>query len=236
MSAEEMHLRVYASRSELWVGEELRETYVEGRQSQQAAANSQRIAAAFRRGFLKDLISECLEDPDTVDDLEIAEDHLKLITELTDGVNANSGRALVGLAVLQMAVKAVCPEQCIRLHKGGGRTGTFGWRDGISMRSLDAEYITPTLREYGLLNLNQFGFMMTRTLAENYPYSRHYKAEIKGPRAQWLQLVDLIDSGELDAETALRVLVARLANRADAFKGLADQTLQFVDCAIASDE
>ena len=58
------------------------------------------------------------------------------------------------------------------------------------MRSIDTEYITPVLREEGLVKLNSFGFMMTRTLAENYPYTKVYKAAMRGARAEWIAIVD----------------------------------------------
>ena len=54
------------------------------------------------------------------------------------------------------------------------------------MRTLDASYSTPFLREYGLLNVNKYGVFMTRSLAENYPYSSFYKAEMRGPFEEWI--------------------------------------------------
>ena len=87
---------------------------------------------------------------------------------------------------MQLVIKSIIPEQSIRLHKGAVKKGTFSWVDGISMRTIDSNYITPFLREESLLNINKYGIMMTRSLAENYPYSKVYKAEMKGPFKEWI--------------------------------------------------
>lgn len=35
---------------------------------------------------------------------------------------------------------------------------------------------------------------MTRSLAENYPYSPVYKANIRGARLEWLSIVEAIEA------------------------------------------
>lgn len=66
---------------------------------------------------------------------------------------------------------------------------------------------------------------MTRSLAENYLYSMVYKANIRGARNQWTEIVEKIESGVMPAEPALRWLMTQLLNQADAFKSLSIQTL-----------
>jgi len=78
--------------------------------------------------------------------------------------------------------------------------------------------ITPTLREYGLLRLNADGFMMTRSLAENYPYSNLYKAAIRGAKDEWTKITDWLETDELDAESGLMHLLVFLNNRSETFK------------------
>lgn len=68
------------------------------------------------------------------------------------------------------------------------------------MRTIDSTYNTPFLREHGLLNLNKFGLFMTRSLAENYPYSSLYKAEMRGPFDDWILIVDAIENESMPAE------------------------------------
>jgi hypothetical protein len=137
------------------------------------------------------------------------------------------GRALVGLTVLQLCVKAIEPEQSIRLHKAGGAGSNFSWAEGIPMRVLDKHYITPILRRFDLLRLNADGFMMTRSLAENYPYSKLYKAAIRGARTEWLEIVDLIEVGTIQPESALSHLIGLLFNRSDKFKRAAESTIKY---------
>jgi hypothetical protein len=112
------------------------------------------------------------------------------------------------------------------LHKGSTGKRDFSWCDGISMRSLDRQYITPVLRKYELLRLNADGFMMTRSLAENYPYSMVYKANIRGARSEWLNLVEATEKGELAAESALQYLLSQLLNQADNFRRLASLVIE----------
>ena len=93
------------------------------------------------------------------------------------------------------------------------------------MRTLDKAYITPALRQYGLLKLNADGFMMTRSLAENYPYTALYKAAIRGGKREWLQIVEDLETGKLDGLLGLKYLISLLINRSDQFEVLAEQCL-----------
>lgn len=66
---------------------------------------------------------------------------------------------------------------------------------------------------------------MTRTLAENYPFSKLYKAEIRGPFDEWIDIVDAIEDNTMPAELALSYLMLLLKRNADAFKTLANDTI-----------
>ena len=93
------------------------------------------------------------------------------------------------------------------------------------MRVLDKNFVTPALRKYGLVKLNKDGFMMTRTLAENYPYTPLYKAAIRGARGAWLQIVDWVELQEMDANAALRLLITLLLQRNEHFNQQVDEML-----------
>jgi hypothetical protein len=93
------------------------------------------------------------------------------------------------------------------------------------MRVLDKEYNTPVLRQSDLLSLNADGCFMTRSLAENYPYTKLYKAAIRGAKLEWLELVDRVESGTLKPLPALQHLVGMLINRSDSFKEDAKRAL-----------
>jgi hypothetical protein len=85
------------------------------------------------------------------------------------------------------------------------------------MRVLDKNYVTPVLRKHNLLKLNADGFMMTRSLAENYPYTKLYKAQLRGAREQWLNIVELLENDKIKPFIALQYLILLLLNKASDF-------------------
>lgn len=221
-----MHLRVYSDKSELVHSNGKAEIFPEGKTSDKARRRYRRIERALREGFLKEQIELCKSRVEA--EQEFSELHARdagPIAGLVDSITSERGRGVVVLAILQLCVKTIEPNQSIRLHKGSNSNSHFSWREGISMRSLDKKFITPTLREYGLLSLNSDGFMMTRTLAENYPYSRFYKAAIRGAKEEWVELVERIEGGQIEAEIALRYFITLLLNKAQEFVELADKTM-----------
>lgn len=152
-------------------------------------------------------------------DLDLIDSTTKeCLNALVESVTSEVGRALIGLTVMQLTIKAIDPSQNIRLHKGGSATNSFSWQDGISMRVLDKSYVTPVLRKYDLVRLNADGFMMTRSLAENYPYSLLYKAQLRGARNEWLTIVEALEANSSDPLSALQYLVSLLFNKAEQFQ------------------
>lgn len=211
------HLRVYADHSEV-VEENLPTTsFYEGEQSTEALRRYKRIRDVLSKGYLESRIARCGSDDQT---LNIRQEDMERLNYLVDSINPNLGKALLGLTILQLVVKAVCPEQDIRLHKSSKGHSAFSWKEGISMRSLDKSFITPVLRKYNLLRLNADGFMMTRSLAENYPYTKVYKAQIRGKKDIWLQIIDDVENGKLPSEAALDFLLSTLLNRSKTFQEL----------------
>ncbi len=170
----ELHLRVYTNRSELVLADGTIQYFQEGGMNQAAKIRYKKIAVELSTGYLERQILFCRDYSSNIDFLILNQTHKYLLDRLVQSVTSEVGRALVGLSILQLCIKAIEPEQSIRLHKGSTATRDFSWCDGISMRSLDKQYITPVLRKYELLRLNADGFMMTRSLAENYPYSSVY--------------------------------------------------------------
>ncbi len=233
-SPTEPHLKVFHDRSELVYETGAAQIFPEGKLSKAAQKRLKEIRAAFDSGFLPNLIETC-QKPDA--ELgQLPPSQLTLLTTLVESLTSEVGRAIVGLTVLQLCLKTIAPTQSIRLHKGGNSYGEtrFSWQEGLPMRSLDKSYITPVLRRYDLLRTNADGVMMTRSLAENYPYSQLYKAAIRGARQEWLTLVDLLEQGEMDAESALRHLLALLLNKSDRFQKSAANTVTQIKSVIAS--
>lgn len=218
-------LEVYLDCSVL-VQDEGRQTFKEGHPTGSAERRLAKIRKAFEKGFLDKLVGDC-RSPD-IEIGTIDEEAVQLLTQLVDSVTSEVGRAIVGLTVLQLAIKSICPEQSIRLHKGGGTGESFSWQDGLPMRVLDKEFNTPVLRKYDLVKLNADGVFMTRSLAENYPYSQLYKAASRGAKTEWLAIVDLAEFGKLDPTAALKQLVVMLFNRSDTFKKDSELAMQAV--------
>ena len=224
----EYHLKVYANRSELIAHNGTETVFVEGPNNAATNKRYKKITDALENGFLREQIRLCREEPQKLLIDRLSEPHQQILDGLVKAMTSEVGRALVGLAVLQITVKAIEPTQSIRLHKGGSSSRTFSWRDGISMRSLDSKYITPLLRGEELVKLNSFGFMMTRTLAENYPYTRVYKAAMRGAREEWLNLVEGLETAAIQPLPALQYILAQLLNNAAKFAELADGTLSIL--------
>lgn len=177
----EEHLKVFRDRSELVRSTGSTEKFLEGPSSRQAKTRIAKLKSALDNGYFEKLASQDLGVSDDIDDVT-PEIHDCLKT-LVDSVTSEYGRAVVALTVFQLTIKAVIPEQSVRLHKGSTSRGSISWVEGVPMRSIDKKYITPVLRKYGLISLNADGMFMTRSLAENYPYSKVYKAEIRGEEA-----------------------------------------------------
>lgn len=215
------HLDVYLDRYELHQNDTVT-TYYEGFQNAATQQRYEKINVELADGYLYKIMEKL---PD-VDFEELSEENKALLKRLVNGITSEVGRALVGVAFLQLTIKSITPDQSIRLHKGTTRRGSFSWVDGISMRTIDSTYSTPFLREQGLLNVNKFGVFMTRSLAENYPYSKLYKAEMRGPFSEWIDIVDAIEDERMPALLGLYYLMALLKNKSDAFNSMADEAVK----------
>ena len=217
---DELHLDVYLAHSELHYNGQ-KTIFKEGRQSSNAQARYNKVTDLLEKGYLETMYQKCGE----IDTSGLSEPFKKQLKDLVFGITSEVGRALVGLAFLQITIKSIVPSQSIRLHKGSTRNGSFSWVEGISMRTIDSNYNAPFLREKGLLNINKFGIMMTRSLAENYPYSRLYKAEMRGPFDTWIKVVDELESGTVDCYAALAYMMSLLINKSNKFEQIANDTL-----------
>lgn len=223
----DLHLRIYVDRSELVHEDGRVEIFLEGVSSAEARQRYRAIAGALSSGYLDQQIMLCkTHEASQLAFASLSDDEVALLDSLADSITSDVGRALVALTIMQLCIKAIEPAQSIRLHKGGERSGGFSWQEGISMRTLDSHHITPVLRAHGLLLLNKFGLFMTRSLAENYPYSKVYKAQMHGGRDQWMEIVERIEVGSLVPRTALWYLLSQLIHRANQFETLTEGMLR----------
>lgn len=217
----ELHLDVYLKHSELHYNGQ-KTVFQEGKQSIDAQKRYNEVIQTLEDGYLETMYQNCVD----IDTSCLSDQFKRQLKDLVDGITSEVGRAIVGLAFLQITIKAIVPSQSIRLHKGSKRNGSFSWKEGISMRTIDSNYNTPFLREKGLLNINKYGIMMTRSLAENYPYSRLYKAEMKGPFDTWIKIVDELETGLVDCYAALAYIMSLLINKSNKFEQIANDTIE----------
>jgi hypothetical protein len=214
------HLRVYEDRSELIVPGLNPVIFEEGELSAPATERYAKIVAQLESGFLEKTLLDSKKSK-AVPEIGMKASIDGLIGEVTSEV----GRALVALLYLQLVIKTIEPKQSIRLHKGSGRRTGFGWKEGLPMRTIDSNFVTPFLRKSELLKLNKFGLFMTRSLAENYPYSRVYKAESRGGKEQWLDAIDLLESGKTNPRVALLYMTSQLSGGAKEFASQAEEVM-----------
>jgi len=213
----ERFLKVFEDRSEYNSLSGSKQEFKEGKLSNDSKIRIKLIKDAFEDGFLEKTILDLKDRKVKISIDNLKQDVIDNIRILVDSITSEVGRALVALSVMQLSIKSIAPQQNIRLHKGSVNKNSFSWINGISMRVLDKNYVTPVLRKYNLLRLNADGFMMTRSLAENYPYTKLYKARLRGAREQWLNIVDILENGDSSPLIALQYLISLLLNQASDF-------------------
>jgi len=223
------HLRVYENRREYHTSTNTIEIFPEGLASYNARERTKKIKDAFEGGFLDTLISQLKTGEIICSSSLVSDTTQKNLRELISELTSEFGRALIGLTVMQLCIKTIVPEQSIRLHKAGLNRGSFSWVEGVSMRTLDKQYVTPILRKHDLVRLNADGFMMTRSLAENYPYSSLYKAQLRGAREQWLSIVEELEKGVTEPRESLLYLLSLLLNAAGEFEEEVAKLVRLLD-------
>jgi len=221
----EKHIRVYVNRCEYFLGDGRTEIYSEGIVSEDTKKRYILIKDAFKNGFLDTLIEDLKLSKITITPSKISYKTQENLKQLVGSVTSEIGRALVGLTVMQLSIKAIDSNQSIRLHKASPNRNSFSWVNGISMRSLDRDYVTPILRKHDLLHLNADGFMMTRSLAENYPYTDLYKAQLRGAKIQWLSIVEELENNATDPIESLKYLLSLLLNSAQDFSNKTNELI-----------
>lgn len=213
---------IYKDHSILYDTQGSEELFSEGKQSHNASQRYKYINEALQDGFIDNIFKEISPNM-IIDDDKLPENYRSILSNLIDSITSETGRALIGLTINQLVIKAIAPQQSIRLHKGSKSKRSFSWSEGISMRSIDSKYVTPFLRKNDLLHMNKYGVFMTRSLAENYPYSQLYKAELNGDKEDWVAIVDAIENNSIDALSALKYTLALLKNHSTNFIELADK-------------
>ena len=217
------YLKVTEDTSELVYNDGSTTAFKEGKPNKEAIARLAKIKAGFSSEFLEQSLKESRKFKTSE---SLSKEIINSCDELVDGVSQDLGRALMGISILQMAIKSIEPRQSIRLHKGG--SGDFSWVDGISMRTLDSSFLIPFLRANSLLSINSYGVFMTRGLAENYPYSKVYKAALRGPKKSWLEVVEYLEENPSSSKDLLLYALSKLSARSTKFDEIVVQTQKSV--------
>lgn len=145
----------------------------------------------------------------------------EIVRSITGGITGEEGRALFLWAISISAVKDVCPEQDIRLHKNQR------WANAVSMRTISSDALTSWMNANSAnVSINSFGPAMTRTFSENIPWVPCYPPDIKGPKDDWLELIDGIHYGRIDAGSALRAFLYMDFLNAGQFDLVSERTLE----------
>lgn len=227
-SSNEPKIIVYKDKAILYDKEGKSSTFIEGKQSENAKERYKKITSDLKEGFLY-RIYDNLNAGTEIDSCKLSEEYQDKLRKITESVTSETGRAIIALTIIQLTIKAIAPDQSIRLHKGSSNSSSFSWNEGVSMRSIDYNFVTPFLRKENLLKLNKYGAFMTRSLAENYPYSQLYKAEIRGDKHDWELVVDALENNTIDATEALKYIMSLLKNQSEDFKKLADKAHELAE-------
>ena len=99
------HLDVYLDRYELHQNDVVT-TYYEGFQNAATQQRYEKINTALSNGYLYDVMKKL---PD-VDFTELSEENKTLLKRLVNGITSEVGRALVGVAFLQLTIKSIAPD------------------------------------------------------------------------------------------------------------------------------
>ncbi|MDO8486264.1 MAG: hypothetical protein Q7S77_01015 [Candidatus Staskawiczbacteria bacterium] len=121
------------------------------------------------------------------------------LKNIIDNIDRNKG--VYTVLVTLMVHKLLEPKQDIRYHQDK-------MKRGFSARSIDTKYITPTLKELGLLSMAESGWL-TRSLEQPYPYTKDYKGEIsgKGMKESFLMVLDVVQKNKNITENLLRLIL-----------------------------
>ncbi len=139
-------------------------------------------------------LSYSLTDIDDVDEKTLA--FIKSI-----GSKINTQKGVFTVLVTLITHKIIEPTQDIRKHQSS-------MNGGFSGRTIDYNFITPTLKELGLPSMAESGWL-TRSLEQPYPYNLDYNGKIsdKVVKEAFLNVLDFVERNPKSAKNILRLLL-----------------------------
>src|SRR3989344_4202136 len=148
----------------------------------------------------KDKLLEIYKKSFDISDINNIPDSLMVfIKNIIENIDRNKG--VYTVLITLMVHKLLEPKQDIRYFQSK-------MKKGFSGRSVDTKYITPTLKELGLISTAESGWL-TRSLEQPYPYTLDYKGEIsgKGMKEAFLMVVDAFQKNNGITENLLRIIL-----------------------------
>lgn len=133
------------------------------------------------------------------DIVDIPEKYLTFLNTL--GMNISTQKGVFTVLVTLIVHKLILPEQDIRKHQSSMTSGFSG-------RTIDTQFITPTLKELGLSSMAESGWL-TRSLEQPFPYNLDYGGKIsnKTVKEAFLNMVDFVQNNPKKSSNVLRILL-----------------------------
>lgn len=132
----------------------------------------------------------------------IPEKYLKYVS--TIGESASQQKGVYTVLVTLLTHKLLFPQQDIRKHQ----SSMVG---GFSGRTIDTQFITPTLKELGMPSMAESGWL-TRSLEQPHPYTLDYPGKIsnKAVKKAFLNILEYVQNEPERAEDLLRILLNKV--------------------------
>ncbi|MDJ0598974.1 MAG: DNA cytosine methyltransferase [Crocosphaera sp.] len=126
--------------------------------------------------------------------------------------NCKKQKGVYTVLITLLTHKIININQDIRYHQKN-------LPNGFSGRTIDTQYITPTLKELGLPAMAESGWL-TRSLEQPYPYTLDYNGNISNKKVKeaFLNLIDFVETYPNNTEIALRLLLSEVRKITEANK------------------
>lgn len=149
----------------------------------------------------KDKLLEIYRHSYSLDDIKDVSEETKVFIK-SIGSKINTQKGVFTVLVTLITHKIIDPTQDIRKHQSS-------MNGGFSGRTIDYNFITPTLKELGLPSMAESGWL-TRSLEQPYPYNLDYNGKIsdKIVKEAFLNVLDFVENNSTSAQNILRLLLS----------------------------
>lgn len=117
------------------------------------------------------------------------------------GSKISTQKGIYTVLVTLVTHKSLFPKQDVRKHQSG-------MEGGFSGRTIDTNFITPTLKELGLPSMAESGWL-TRSLEQPYEYTLDYNGKISNKKVKkaFLETLDYLEKNPGKATNILRLIL-----------------------------